>query len=412
VIALGCLLLGVVPSIVESAASPGSVEFAANGSFTVRPGDYLYGIARATGTDLSMLLSLNGLSLNSVIQPGQVLRTSGSTGALDPATAPEWSGGIYAVRRGDYLYGIARATGTDLSTLLSLNGLSLSSVIQPGQVLRTSGSTGAPDPVTTPEWSGGIYTVRRGDYLYGIARATGTDLSALLSLNGLSLRSVIRPGQVLKTAAAGPAASGGTYTVVSGDCWSCIARKFSVSMRDLLAANGASSSTMVHPGQVIDLPAGATPAVVSPPGPTPDAARRPSSSDPWLSAQLEETVGAWRLDVAASLAGRSVRIVWDSSLPWGTNAVADSTMTIRMHPRLQDRSTRLLHNVLAHEFGHIMVLIALENAVLSDPGVCHENVADEIASRIRQRTVRFYWTFECTSDEAREIADAVFAQGF
>jgi LysM repeat protein len=352
VVALGCSLFGVVPSIVESADSPASVEVevAGNGGYTVRRGDYLFGIARATGTDLSTLLSLNGLSLNSVIHPGQVLQTSGSTGDRGPATAPEWSGGTY--------------------------------------------------------------TVQRGDYLFGIARATGTDLSTLLSLNGISLRAVIHPGQVLKTSGAGVATSGVTYTVLSGDCWSCIARKFGVSMGDLLAANGASTSTMIHPGQLIDLPAGATPAGGSSPASTPAAAQRPASSDPWLSAQLKDAVGAWRLDLAASLAGRSLRIVWDSSIPAGTDAVADSTMTIRMHPRLQGRSTRVLHNVLAHEFGHIMVIIAVERGVLGDPGVCHENAADEIASRIRERTVRFYWTFECTSDEARAIADEVFAQGF
>ena len=401
VIALGCSLLGDVPSIVESATSSAAAEVAGSSSYTVRPGDYLYGIAQATGTDLSTLLSLNGLSLNSVIQPGDVLEVDGSTGAADPATAPEWSGATYTVRRGDYLYGIAQATGTDLRTLLSLNGLSLRSVIQPGDVLRTNGSPSAGDRGTAPEWSGATYTVRRGDYLYAIARATGTDLSTLLSLNGLSLRSVIQPGQVLKTSGSGPT-SGGTYTVVSGDCWSCIARKFGVSMRDLLVANGASTSTRIHPGQVIDLPPGATPTV----------AQRPASSDAWLNAQLEAAVGTWRVDLAATLGRQPVRIVWDDSVPWGVVAVTDSTMTIRVHPRLQERSTRVLHNVLAHEFGHIMVVIALQNAVLSDPGVCHEKVADEIASRIRERIVRVHATPECTWDEAQAIAAGAFAQGF
>jgi hypothetical protein len=92
--------------------------------------------------------------------------------------------------------------------------------------------------------------------------------------------------------------------------------------------------------------------------------------------------------------------------------VTDPTMTIRIHPRLQGRSTRVLHNVLAHEFGHIMVVIALDRVVLSDPGVCHEKVADEIASRIRERNVRVHRTSGCTWDEAQAIADEVFAQGF
>jgi LysM repeat protein len=352
----------------------------------------------------ALLIAL-GFSLLSVV-PSIV------EGAASPTSAKAVPNDTYTVRRGDYLWAIARATGTDLSTLLSLNGLSLNSVIHPGQVLRANGSPNSADPASAPEWSGSTYTVRRGDYLYAIARMTGTDLSTLLSLNGLSLNSVIHPGRVLKTSGAGPVASGRTYTVVSGDCWSCIARKFGMPTRDLLAENGATTSTMIHPGQVIDLPAGAAPAEGSSPASTPATAQRPSSSDPWLSTQLEAAVGAWRVDLAASLGGRPVRIVWDSSVPWGTEAVTDPTMTIRIHPRLQERSTRVLHNVLAHEFGHIMVIIALQNVHLSDPGVCHEKVADEIASRIRERNVRVHPTAGCTWDEAQAIADKIFVQGF
>jgi hypothetical protein len=44
--------------------------------------------------------------------------------------------------------------------------------------------------------------------------------------------------------------------------------------------------------------------------------------------------------------------------------------------------------------------------------VCHEKVADEIASRIRERTVRVHPTVACTWDEAKTIANEVFGQGF
>ena len=120
-----------------------------------------------------------------------------------------------------------------------------------------------------------------------------------------------------------------------------------------------------------------------------------------MSTQLEAAVGAWRIDLAASLGGQPIRIVWDGSVPKGTDAVAESTMTIRIHPRLQQRSTRVLHDVLAHEFGHIMVIIALNHNLLSDPGVCHENVADEIASRLRARSVHEHMTVECTAETRR-----------
>ena len=162
VIALGCSLLGVVPSIVESAASPrlgrSRRKWHLHGAarrlpVRDRPGD-------RDEVELAAVAERAVAQLCHPAWPGLADQRLG--GCPDPATAPEWSGGTYTVRRGDYLYAIARATGTKLSSLLSLNGLSLNSVIQPGQVLRTSGSAGAANPATAPEWS--------GRHLHGAAR--------------------------------------------------------------------------------------------------------------------------------------------------------------------------------------------------------------------------------------------------
>ncbi len=48
------------------------------------------------------------------------------------------------------------------------------------------------------------------------------------------------------------------YTVGSGDAWVLIAKKFGVSVKDLLAANSASTATALYPKQQICLPANAT----------------------------------------------------------------------------------------------------------------------------------------------------------
>ena len=52
--------------------------------------------------------------------------------------------------------------------------------------------------------------------------------------------------------------TGATYTVKSGDSWSRIASLHKVTLAALLAANNATASTVIHPGQVVCLPAGAT----------------------------------------------------------------------------------------------------------------------------------------------------------
>ena len=213
-------------------------------SYTVVSGDSLYAIARKTGTSIQDLLSLNGLNLNSIIHPGQVLALSSksvstetkqeeSTPKEEKASAESAkqnsTGGTYTVVSGDGLYAIARKTGTAIEDLLSLNGLSLNSTIYPGQVLTLSASSesSANEETTSAEESssstqetpseesavsseqaatGGTYTVVSGDGLYAIARKTGTSIDDLLSLNGLSLNSTIYPGQVLKLSANSEAA--------------------------------------------------------------------------------------------------------------------------------------------------------------------------------------------------------------
>ena len=214
-------------------------------SYTVVSGDSLYAIARKTGTSIQELLSLNGLNLNSIIHPGQVLALSSksettetkqeeSTPKEEKASAESAkqnsTGGTYTVVSGDGLYAIARKTGTSIDDLLSLNGLSLNSTIYPGQVLTLSASSesSANEETTSAEESssstqetpseesaasseqaatGGTYTVVSGDGLYAIARKTGTSIEDLLSLNGLSLNSTIYPGQVLKLSANSEAAT-------------------------------------------------------------------------------------------------------------------------------------------------------------------------------------------------------------
>jgi LysM repeat protein len=124
----------------------------------------------------------------------------------------------YVVEAGDTLVGIARSHGVALQALLDANGLGLSSLIVPGQQLTI------PDPAAAAVPSGETYTVVAGDSLGGIARAHGVTLGALLKVNGMSASSLIIPGQELQLplgASATPAARGssgaGTQWVSTGD---------------------------------------------------------------------------------------------------------------------------------------------------------------------------------------------------
>ncbi len=292
-------------------------------SYTVVSGDSLYAIARKTGTSIQDLLSLNGLNLNSIIHPGQVLALSSKSATTETkqeesaskeekaneetineetstSTKRSSSSGTYTVVSGDGLYAIARKTGTSIDDLLSLNGLSLTSTIYPGQVLtlsansqeaesEESSSTENESSTSTQETSseenaanseqtstGGTYTVVSGDGLYAIARKTGTSIDDLLSLNGLSLNSTIYPGQVLTLSGnseAAPAAestestaeesqeevatpeettpstNAKMYYVHSGDSLYRIAHNHGISLSTLLEWNNLSVDSIIHPGQ-------------------------------------------------------------------------------------------------------------------------------------------------------------------
>ena len=309
-------------NMAEEIASKETTTTSGN-SYTVVSGDNLYAISRKTGTSIQELLSLNGLNLNSIIHPGQVLALSSKSETTETkqeestpkeekssaettneetssSTNQPSTGGTYTVVSGDGLYAIARKTGTSIDDLLSLNGLSLNSTIYPGQVLTLSASSesftneettsteeesSSSKQETTSEESaasseqpstGGTYTVVSGDGLYAIARKTGTSIDDLLSLNGLSLNSTIYPGQVLTLSAntegvtaeestestaeesqeeaaiseeTTPSTNAKMYYVHSGDSLYRIAYNYGISLSTLLEWNHLSVDSIIHPGQ-------------------------------------------------------------------------------------------------------------------------------------------------------------------
>lgn len=64
-------------------------------------------------------------------------------------------------------------------------------------------------------------------------------------------------------APSGSACSGATYTVVSGDSWYRISTNAKIAMTALINANGATTATVIHPGQTLCMPAGAAVSAVA-----------------------------------------------------------------------------------------------------------------------------------------------------
>lgn len=173
----------------------------------VRWGEALSTLARRYGTTIQAIRTLNHLGGRNTIRAGQYLlipmgskatvnperqRSSPATHVSVSKTNPDTKMLRYKVRRGDTLSSLAKRYGTTVWAIRAMNSLGRSHVIRTGQYLRI--------PVTAAQHNlaaNGLYKVRRGDTLSGIARRYGTTIHAIRQINNLRDSHIIRTGQRL-----------------------------------------------------------------------------------------------------------------------------------------------------------------------------------------------------------------------
>lgn len=112
----------------------------------------------------------------------------------------------FTLREGDSLKKIARAVGTSIDTILAMNG-------------RRESDLGEGDTIYLPvrarelgamlNQTVAIYSVRKGDTLYSIARSHHLTVAELLDLNDLPKHHSLHPGERLRTSSARALAAGG-----------------------------------------------------------------------------------------------------------------------------------------------------------------------------------------------------------
>lgn len=117
-----------------SRASTSRPTYVAAGSYTVKSGDTLSGIAARYGTSYQQLASLNGISNPNEIYVGQSLRIS-RTSVSYQSRSYNTSRGGYTVQAGDTLSGIAARYGSNWTSLAAKNGIAKPYVIYAGQHL-------------------------------------------------------------------------------------------------------------------------------------------------------------------------------------------------------------------------------------------------------------------------------------
>ncbi len=210
-------------------------------TWEVQPGDSLYAIARAHGVSLDALRAANP-GRSDAIHPG------------DELALPE--GAAVTVEAGESLAGIARRYDVDLRAFLDVNELP-STMVNPGTVLELPQASAAQPAVKT-------HIVTPGDTLYGLALEYGTTVDELLSINGLDGHVIRPGDELvvgeLRTAAGEAAAEAAAQedelvvVIEPGDTAWDLARVHDVPLATLLATNGLSERSILRPGDLVSIP--------------------------------------------------------------------------------------------------------------------------------------------------------------
>ena len=253
-------------------------------------GDTLGAIAVRYGTSVQALKDTNGLASDRIIAGThltipvalgmrEVARVDSTTGArpsvpeTDTFAADGPATTIHRVRRGDSLWRIALRHGADVEQLAAWNGLSVESVLLPGQRLTVHRGRSGPAPSAAlrphPVKTSGadtVHIVQYGDTLSEIAARHGTTVLALTEFNRIHEDAVLRPGQMLRLTSARYANPGGElqrirYRVKRGDSLWEISRQFGVSVASLRRWNRISTNELLMPGRELLVHLSETPTI-------------------------------------------------------------------------------------------------------------------------------------------------------
>ena len=183
-------------STVATKVSQTSPSSRNSGSYTIRMGDTLSGLARSYGTTVSTLRQLNGMR-NDHLRVGQVVKIPGNepdapaVASNTQAPAPR-STRSHKVRRGDTLSDIAQRYSISLSAIYRANPSVSPRLLRIGHVLAIPGAHERMAVVGT------THIVKRGESLWSIARRYEQSVARILQLNDLKQDDFIKPGQILR----------------------------------------------------------------------------------------------------------------------------------------------------------------------------------------------------------------------
>lgn len=205
------------------------------------------------------------------VPPGRAAQAQQILQALPPEKRLRWF--EYRLQRGDTLGRIARRYGTSVRALQDANNISNPRRMRIGQQImipignanrrRAKAAESTAQRLAQEKVS---YRIQRGDTLYHLAKRYQTTIPSIMELNPdlspvslqLGATIIIYQGDRFSKRAIDTSVQSKrqtTYKVRPGDFPAAIARRFSVSTSQLLAANGLSVNATIYPGQLLKIPA-------------------------------------------------------------------------------------------------------------------------------------------------------------
>lgn len=215
-------------------------------TYVVKNGDTLYGIAFENDMRVNDFLKVNNItdSLNYKLTVGQKLKIYEN---ITPDTQTK-TVETYIVKNGDTLSEIANKSSMSLRDLYSINNINSKYVLKIGDKIKVySKSYSKPESYPKPEYKKmpyrtvETYKVKKGDTLSEIAVAQNMDLVELYSLNNINEKYILKEGDDLKVYALDKPKTF-IYTVKKGDTLYSIARNHKIDLKDLLKINNIANA--------------------------------------------------------------------------------------------------------------------------------------------------------------------------
>lgn len=160
-------------------------------------------------------------------------------------------GTLYTIRPGDSYYSLARRFNTTIEALIAANPGVSPTNLQIGQTICIP-----VPPVPGPCPGGFLYTIKAGDTFFSLAQRFGLAVEAIVAANPGVNPDNLQIGQQVCIPAPPPSppCPGRTYTIRPGDTFFGLARRFGITVRDLMAANPGVDPHNLQVGQQICIP--------------------------------------------------------------------------------------------------------------------------------------------------------------